>query len=239
MIDKVFDFADTEVEDVMIPRPDVVALPVSLTPREAMQRVLEHPFTRYPVFGEDLDDVLGVLHVRTLFGAMQNGAASAPDLRELMRPAHLVPETKPLGQLLGEFRRTNNHLAVVVDEYGSVSGIVTLEDLLEEIVGEIADEFDLPETSILRLGRDRVRIEGGFPIEEFNERFDRRLPEDEYHTVGGFVFGMIGRAPRLGDAVDADGMRFAVAELAGARITHVDVTFGDRPAPEPVTDATR
>jgi CBS domain containing-hemolysin-like protein len=229
MIDKVFDFADTEVEDVMIPRPDVTALPVSLSPQEALAQVLEHPFTRYPVYEEDLDDVLGVLHVRTLFGAIQEGTLDG-NLRALVRPAHVVPETKRLGKLLNEFRRTNSHMAIVVDEYGSVAGIVTLEDLLEEIVGDIADEFDLPDASVLRLGRDRIRVEGSFPIEEFNERFERTLPHEDYHTIGGIVFGELGRAPKAGDSVEIDGMRFVVADVDGPRILHVDVTFGERPA---------
>jgi CBS domain containing-hemolysin-like protein len=234
MIDKVFDFSDTEVEDVMIPRPDVTAIPVSLTPQEALARVLEHPYTRYPVYGDDLDDVVGVLHVRTLFGAMQNGGAQSSDLRPLVRPPHLVPETKRLGTLLGEFRRTKSHMAIVIDEYGSLSGIVTLEDLIEEIVGEIADEFDLPEASILRLGRDRLRVEGGFPIEEFNERFNRDLPHEDYHTIGGFVFGEIGRAPKPGDTVELDDVRFVVADVDGPRILHVDATLLERPEPAEV-----
>jgi CBS domain containing-hemolysin-like protein len=232
MLDKVFDFADTEVEDVMIPRPDVVALPVTLTPAEALAEVLEHPYTRYPVFEEDLDDIVGVLHVRTLFGAMQNGGAAEPNLRGLCRPAHVVPETKRLGVLLAEFRRMNSHMAVVVDEYGSVAGIVTLEDLLEEIVGDIADEFDRPDSSVLRLGRNRVRVEGSYPIEEFNERFEHPLPAADYHTVGGFVFGELGRAPVPGDAVTVEGSRFAVVDVDGPRILHVDVTFpGETTAP--------
>ena len=144
MIGKVFDFADTEVRQVMVPRPDVVALPIGLGPREAMEQVLRHPYTRYPVYDGDLDDIVGILHVRTLFGASQNGGAASTDLRELIRPAHTVPETKRLADLLGEFRRTKSHMAIVVDEYGSLAGIATLEDLIEEIVGDIADEFDLP-----------------------------------------------------------------------------------------------
>jgi CBS domain containing-hemolysin-like protein len=232
MLDKVFDFADTEVEDVMIPRPDVAALPVSLTPAEALTEVLEHPYTRYPVFEEDLDDIVGLLHVRTLFGAMQNGGSAEPNLRGLCRPAHVVPETKRLGVLLAEFRRMNSHMAIVVDEYGSVAGIVTLEDLLEEIVGDIADEFDRPDSSVLRLGRNRVRVEGSYPIEEFNERFQRVLPAGDYHTVGGFVFGELGRAPVPGDAVTVEGSRFAVVDVDGPRILHVDVTFpGETTAP--------
>ena len=228
MIGKVFDFADTEVRQVMVPRPDVVALPIGLGPREAMEQVLRHPYTRYPVYDGDLDDIVGILHVRTLFGASQNGGAASTDLRELIRPAHTVPETKRLADLLGEFRRTKSHMAIVVDEYGSLAGIATLEDLIEEIVGDIADEFDLPETAILRLGRDRLRIEGSFPIEDFNERFGRSLPTDDYNSIGGFVFGVLGRAPQPGDVVEYDDTRFEVVAVDGTRILQVDVTLGGR-----------
>ena len=193
-----------------------------------MEQVLRHPYTRYPVYDGDLDDIVGILHVRTLFGASQNGGAASTDLRELIRPAHTVPETKRLADLLGEFRRTKSHMAIVVDEYGSLAGIATLEDLIEEIVGDIADEFDLPETAILRLGRDRLRIEGSFPIEDFNERFARSLPTDDYNSIGGFVFGELGRAPQPGDVVEYDDTRFEVVAVDGTRILQVDVTLGGR-----------
>jgi CBS domain containing-hemolysin-like protein len=229
MIGKVFDFADTEVRQVMVPRPDVVALPIGLAPLEAMEQVLRHPYTRYPVYDGDLDDIVGILHVRTLFGASQNGGATSSDLRDVIRPVHQVPETKRLGDLLGEFRRTKSHMAIVVDEYGSLAGLATLEDLIEEIVGDIADEFDLPETVILRLGRDRMRIEGAFPIEDFNERFARHLPTDDYTSIGGFVFGVLGRAPQPGDIVEFDHTRFEVVAVDGTRILQVDVTLHMRP----------
>jgi CBS domain containing-hemolysin-like protein len=231
MLHKVFDFSETPVDDVMVPRPDVVALPVTLTPAEAVARVLEQPFTRYPVYDADLDDVCGVLHLRRLFDAMQNGASQAPDLRGLVRPAYFVPETKKLGNLLAEFRRSNTHLAVVVDEYGSTAGIVTLEDLLEQIVGEIEDEFDLPDVSILRLAKDRIRVEGSYPIEEFNERFGRHLPEEDYNSLGGFVFGELGRAAEPGDRVKYDGCVFRVHATDGPRILSIDVELKPRREP--------
>ena len=225
MIDKVFDFSDTPVEDVMVPRPDIVALPVALTPTAAMEQVLQHPYTRYPVYDEEFDNVLGVLHVRRLFVALQNGAAASSDLRALLYPAHLVPETKRLGHLLTEIRRQKGHMAIVVDEYGSVAGLVTLEDLLEEIVGEIDDEFDPEDAPIVRLGPDRYRVEGSLPVEEFNERFDRELSDEDYHTVGGIVFGELGRAPAVGDSVEIGHVKFDVATVDGSRILHADATL--------------
>jgi CBS domain containing-hemolysin-like protein len=230
MIDKVFDFSDTPVEHVMVPRPDIVALPVALTPAAAMEQVLQHPYTRYPVYDDELDSVLGVLHVRRLFVALQNGAAAATDLRSLLYPAHLVPETKRLSQLLAEIRREKGHMAIVVDEYGSVAGLVTLEDLLEEIVGEIDDEFDPEDAPIMRLGPDHYRVEGSLQVEEFNERFHRELSDEDYHTIGGVVFGELGRAPEVGDSVEICHVRFDVAAVDGTRILHVDATL--LPLPE-------
>jgi putative hemolysin len=229
MIDKVFDFFDTPVEDVMVPRPDIVALPVDLTPTAAIEQVLQHPYTRYPVYEGELDNVLGVLHVRRLFVALQNGASASTDLRSLLYPAHLVPETKRLGQLLADLRRQKSHMAIVVDEYGSVAGLVTLEDLLEEIVGEIDDEFDPEDAPIVRLGPDRYRVEGSLPVEEFNERFERELSDDDYHTVGGIVFGELGRAPAVGDSVEVGHVKFDVAAVDGTRILHADATLLPRP----------
>jgi len=225
MVYKVFDFADKEVADVMVPRPEVVAISVELPPAEALQAVLESPYTRYPVYRGTLDDVVGVLHVRDLIEAMHDRGIAAVNVEELVRPAYMVPETKDLAALLTEFRRTNQHLAVVIDEYGSVEGIVTLEDLLEEIVGEIEDEFDLPDETIERVDDDTVRIDGTFPIDDFNEQFHVDLPQEDYHTVAGFVFGLLGRGAEPGDEVSYDGLVFHVDSVEGQRIDRLTVTF--------------
>jgi len=231
MLHKVFEFADKDAADVMVPRPDVVAVSAELPVAEVLRVVLDHPYTRYPVFEEDLDDIVGILHVRDLFSALHDRGMDRVDLRSILRPAIVVPETKHLDELLTEYQTTSNHMAIVVDEYGSVEGLVTLEDLLEEIVGEIGDEFDRPEVGILRIGRGRLRIGGSFPIDEFNDRFGTNLPGDDYHTVGGFVFGELGRAPKVGDSVGFDGARFEVSSTDGPRIIEVDVTLSATGAP--------
>jgi putative hemolysin len=223
MLYKVFDFADKEVSTVMVPRPEVVALSVELPPEEALAAMIESPYTRYPVYRESLDHVIGILHVRDLFSAIVDRGISGVEIESMVRPAHIVPETKDLAALLAEFRRDNQHMAIVVDEYGDLEGIVTLEDLLEEIVGEIEDEFDLPDESIEHLPDGRMRIDGTFPIDDFNEQFDRDLPIEDYHTVGGFVFGLLGRAPERGDEVEHDGTRFKVLEVEGSRIERLEV----------------
>jgi magnesium and cobalt exporter, CNNM family len=228
MLYKIFDFADKEAADVMVPRPEVVALSIDLPPEECLQAVLESPYTRYPVYRETLDDIVGVLHVRDLISAMHDRGIGGVRVEDIIRPAYMVPETKDLGALLAEFRKTNQHMAIVIDEYGAMEGIVTLEDLLEEIVGEIEDEFDLPDESVERIDEDTVRIDGTFPIDDFNEQFDTQLPQEDYHTVAGFVFGQLGRAPEPGDEVVWDGVRFEVLVLEGSRIERLQVEFVGR-----------
>ena len=228
MLYKVFDFADKEVSAVMVPRPEVVALSIDLPPEEALAAVIESPYTRYPVYRGTLEEVVGILHVRDLFSALVDRGIAGVQLEELLRPAHIVPETKDLAALLTEFRRTNQHMAIVVDEYGEMEGIVTLEDLLEEIVGEIEDEFDLPDESIEQVDDDTVIIDGTFPIDDFNERFHTELPAEDYHTMAGFVFGLLGRQPEPGDDISHDGMRFDVMEVEGSRILKLAVTFEQR-----------
>jgi magnesium and cobalt exporter, CNNM family len=234
MIDKVFDFADKDAADVMVARPDVVSLSVDLPSEEALETVLDSPYTRYPVYRETLDDIVGVLHVRDLFSAIHERGLEAVRLDELLRTAYVVPETKDLASLLQDFRRTSNHFAVVVDEYGAMVGVCTLEDLLEEIVGEIEDEFDVSEEQLVQVDDDTWRINGMFPIDEFNERFNTELPEEDFHTVAGFVFGQLGRAPEPGDDVSFNGMRFDVLEVDGNRIEWMAVTFQERPRQAPV-----
>jgi putative hemolysin len=235
MVYKVFDFADKEVHDVMVPRPEVVALSIDLPSHEALAAVIDSPYTRYPVYRGSLDEIEGVLHVRDLFSALYDRGIENVDVGALLRPAYMVPETKDLAAMLAEFRRANQHMALVVDEYGSFEGIVTLEDLLEEIVGEIEDEYDLPDESVERVDKSRIRIDGTFPIDDFNEQFQQELPQEDYHTVAGFVFGALGRAAEAGDEVLWNGLRFQVLDVDGPRIERLEVEFLEEgEAPESV-----
>jgi len=230
MLYKVFDFADKEASDVMVPRPEVVGISIEMAPEEALRAVLESPYTRYPVYRESLDEIVGILHVRDLVSALHDSAIAEVELAALLRPAYVVPETKDLAALLAEFRRTNQHMSVVVDEYGSTVGVVTLEDLLEEIVGEIEDEFDLPDESVERVDETTIRIDGTFPIDDLNEQFGTTLEHEDYHTVAGYVFDLIGRAAEPGDEVLTDGLRITVLDVKGSRIQRLEVEF--LPAPE-------
>jgi magnesium and cobalt exporter, CNNM family len=225
MVYKIFDFADKEVHEVMVPRPEVVAISIDLPPVECLAAVIDSPYTRYPVYRGSLDDTLGILHVRDLFSALYDQGIENVDIATLVREAYVVPETKDLAAMLAEFRKVNQHMAIVVDEYGSFDGIVTLEDLLEEIVGEIEDEYDLPDESVEQLGDRRIRIDGTFPIDDFNEQFGQALPQDDYHTIAGFVFGALGRAAEAGDEVLWNGLRFEVVDVDGPRIERLEVEF--------------
>jgi putative hemolysin len=233
MLYKVFDFADKEAKDVMVPRPEVVALAADLPPEECLRAVLESPYTRYPVYRETPEHIIGVLHLRDLLNAMNTRGIAAVEVGEILRPAYIVPETKDIAALLTEFRRTNQHMAIVVDEYGDMEGLVTLEDVLEEIVGDIEDEFDLPDESIEQLDEQRIRIDGTFPIDDFNEQFGKSVPIEDYHTMGGYVFGLLGRAPEPGDLLEEDGLRFKVVDLEGTRIERLEVEFLPEPTRKP------
>ena len=234
MLYKVFDFADKEAHDVMVPRPEVVAISVDLPPEECLAAVIDSPYTRYPAYRGSLDEIVGVLHVRDLFSKLYANGIQNVRIEELLRKPFLVPETKDLGALLTEFRVQNQHMAIVVDEYGAMQGIVTLEDLLEEIVGEIEDEYDLPDESVQRIDETTILIGGTFPIDDFNEQFQQEVPVEDYHTVAGFVFGQLGRVAEEGDEVVWNGLRFGVVETEGARIEQLEVEFLSEPESEAV-----
>jgi putative hemolysin len=222
---KVFDFADTEDHEFMVPPPHVVAISVDLPPEECLAAVIDSPYTRYPAYRGSLDEIVGILHVRDLFSSLYGKGIENVVIEELLRSPYLVPETKDLGALLAEFRQTKQHMAIVVDEYGAMQGIVTLEDLLEEIVGEIADEYDLPDESLRRIDDRTIQVSGTFPIDDFNEQFGKEMPQDDYHTLAGFVFGQLGRAPEQRDELVWDGLRFEVIDVDGARIEKLNVEF--------------
>jgi len=225
MFYKVFDFADKEVHEVMVPRPEVVAISVDLPARKCLAAVVDSPYTRYPAYKDSLDQIVGILHVRDLFKALYEHGVDNVVIADLLRKPYFVPETKDLAALLAEFRQQNHHMAIVVDEYGSMQGIVTLEDLLEEIVGEIEDEFDLPDESLERIDERTIRVHGTFPIDDFNEQFQLSMPHQDYHTLAGYVFGLLGRAPEDGDQVIWNGLKFKVIDVDGQRIERLQVEF--------------
>src|SRR5829696_8255631 len=191
LLHNVFDFADREARDIMVPALDVDWLDASLTVEAALDRVLEAPHERYPVGAGSLDELDGVVHVRDLLARARRQTAAT--VGELARPVYGVPETKDVGALLRELRERGEQLAMVLDEYGAVAGLVTLEDILEEIVGEIEDEFDLPNAEITRIDEHTVRVAGSMTIDDFNETLGQHLPQDRARTLAGLVLNALGR----------------------------------------------
>ena len=227
LLHNVFDFPDREVRDVMVPALDIVWLDAALTPDAALDRVAAEAHSRYPVGRGSLDRLEGVVHVRDLITGARR--ATARTIAELVRPPLIVPETKDLGPLLREMREQQAQLAVVVDEYGAVAGIVTIEDLLEELVGEIEDEFDLPDARLTRIDEHTVRAAGSMTIDDFNEAIGTRLPQDGPRTLAGLVFDALGRRPEPGDAYEFGDVRITVEQVDGLRITALLVTQSGAP----------
>jgi putative hemolysin len=217
LLHNVFDFPDREARDIMVPALDVVWLDAELTPGAALDRAVEVPHGRYPVGRGSLDRLAGVVHVRDLVAAHRGGHEGT--IEPLARPALIVPETKDLGALLREQREQSEQLAVIVDEYGAVAGIVSIEDVLEELVGEIQDEFDLPDNRLERIDDHTVRVAGSMTIDDFNEAVGTAFPQDGPRTLAGLVFDALGRRPDRGDAVELDGARIEVEQIDGLRIT--------------------
>jgi putative hemolysin len=218
LLHNVFDFAGREAGDVMVPAPDIAWLDTELLPEPALEEVAAKPFSRYPVGRGSLDHLVGVVHVRDLVGAARDTPVG-----ELAEPVPVVPATKDLGALLRELREQRRHLAVVADEYGGTAGIVTLEDILEEIVGEIEDEYDLPDDTLERIDDTTVLVAGSMTIDDFNETVGTGLPQDDARTLAGLVFNALGRRPRAGDVVEVDGVGLRVEETDAARITRLRV----------------
>ena len=220
MIHSIFEFGDTVVGQIMVPRPDIVAVEVKSTLHAALDTILEHDFSRVPVYRSDFDRVEGVLYAKDALKALHRGLSKAA-LPELIRAAHFVPESKKARDLLREMRREKFHMAIVIDEYGSASGLVTLEDLLEELVGEIADEHDVEERDVEPLGDGRYRLDASVPIPELNELLGTDFPRDRWNTVGGLMFGVLGTIPTEGQAVTMQGFCFTAEKVQGRRVTTV------------------
>ena len=218
--------AELTVSDVMIPRSQMVSLPVEQPFLELMKQVVESGHSRFPVHGENKDDMLGILLAKDLLRGVVADNSHAT-IRELLRPAVLIPESKKLNVLLKEFRLSRNHMAIVVDEYGGVAGLVTIEDVLEQIVGEIDDEHDeaVDDSKLIAVQADgQYVVDALTPIEDFNARFGAGFPDDEYDTIGGLVTDAIGHLPEIGDELALDRFVFRVARANARRVQAFHVT---------------
>jgi magnesium and cobalt transporter len=232
MIEGVLGVADLQVRDIMVPRSQMVVLERDSAPGQLLPVIIESGHSRFPVIGDDRDQVVGILLAKDLLRYFAEGASGSFDIREVLRPAAFVPESKRLNVLLKEFRVSRNHMAIVVDEYGGVSGLVTIEDVVEEIVGEIADEYDIDEDQTIRRESDRqFAVLALTRIQEFNDYFSTHFSVEDYDTIGGLVMHQFGRLPRRGESVTMDGYEFKVLRADRRRIDQLRVTS---PAPVPV-----
>ena len=227
LIESVIEFGDTVVREIMVPRPDVVFIDDTLTVSEALDRAVEEGFSRLPIFRkdeDDVDDVEGIVYVKDLVIAERSGRGKE-SVRVLMREVEVVPESKLVADLMRNMQAKKFHMVMVADEYGIIAGLATLEDCLEELVGEIVDEHDDEEEIMQRLQNGDYLVVGSTPISKINDDLEMKIPETEYDTIGGFIFGMLGHVPVVGESVDNAGWRFSAEVLDGRRIQQVRVSM--------------
>jgi magnesium and cobalt transporter len=225
MIQGVLRVGDQHVRDIMVPRSQMVVLERDSGPQQLLPAVIESGHSRFPVIGDDRDQIVGILLAKDLLRYFAEGTKGSFDIREVLRPAAFVPESKRLNVLLKEFRASRNHMAIVVDEYGGVSGLVTIEDVIEEIVGEIADEYDTDEDQTIRKEADgQFAVQALTRVQEFNAYFGTRFNDEEYDTIGGLVMHQFGRLPKRGEAVTMEGHEFKVLRSDRRRIDMLRVT---------------
>jgi putative hemolysin len=223
LIHRVFELADTPVSDIMTPRVDMISLPVTTALDDLRRQIIEQGYSRIPVYGTGPDDIIGILYARDLLGLMAEGRTPA-SLEPLLRKPYFVPEERSADQVLRDFQKRNMHVAIVVDEYGGISGLVTMEDILEELFGDIYDERDTRERPFHRVDDRTLMVSGAMSIDEFNRLIGTSIPSEDYGTVGGLVFHLFGRLPSRGDRISLDGLSFLVRKVKGTRILSVRVT---------------
>ncbi len=227
LIHHIFEFGDTIVREVMMPRPDMVCLEENVALDKAIDTVVKAGHSRFPVFKDNIDNIVGILYARDLL-AMAARKTTGRAVRDLMRPAIFVPETKRVADLLREIQKERVHLAVVIDEYGSTAGLVTMEDLLEEIVGEIYDEYDAAVAEIETLAEGRLRADGRAPVDDVSDYFQVKLDYPEVDSIGGLMLELFGRVPSRGETVEADGLKFLIEKVAGRRVRTVLITRAEK-----------
>ncbi len=223
MLGSIFEFKDTMVREIMVPRTEVAAAPADCTAPEIIRVIIESGHSRIPVYEKNLDSIVGIIHAKDLLPHW--GASDGEmDLRQIARPAYFVPETKKISELLKELKARRIHIALVIDEYGGTAGLVTIEDIVEEIVGEIQDEYDREEKRLIVVDPRTVEVDARLEIEELEEHFGVELPEGEFESVGGFIIDLAGRVPETGERFDYDGLEFLVQAADERKVDRLRVT---------------
>jgi CBS domain containing-hemolysin-like protein len=230
MIHSVFEFGDTILREVMVPRPDMVAVPVDTPLEQVLELILRSGYSRIPVYNGTIDEVVGLAYAKDVLRRLHDGQADKP-LADILRQAPFMPESMRAAECLREMRRLKSHMVIVIDEYGGTAGLVTLEDLLEEIVGEIADEYDREEPNVEPLPDGDYRVNARLGIDEVNELLDVELPSTEWDSIGGLLFNLVGGVPREGQEVEFQGLRLRAERVQGRRIGRVRIHRLPPPAP--------
>jgi putative hemolysin len=234
LIESIIEFGDTVAREVMLPRPDMVIIPNEATISSSLDLAIANGFSRLPVFGPGDDDIIGLAYTKDLIRVEREGRGDMSVL-DLVRPVRFIPENKPVSRLMREMQAGKFHLAIVADEYGDVAGLITLEDCLEELVGEIVDEYDVEDAQLQHLPNGDVLVDGGISIDELNEAVGGALPNDDWDTIGGLVFSTLEHVPVPGEELEFEGWHFTADEIEGRRIRRVRVRRLE-PAPEDATD---
>ena len=232
LIQNVIEFGETTVEEVMTPKIDMFTVNIEDSLDDILPRIIENFYSRVPVYGLEEEDILGILFTKDLT-RLKHLPREKVSLKSILHPSISVPQSKKIKEMLEEFRKLKKHMAIVLDEYGSVCGLVTLEDIIEELVGEIDSEMRQEELPLKKVNDNHYRIEGAYSLAEFNESFQSTLPENEYDTVGGYVFGLFGRIPRSGESTTIDRFKFRVEKMKGSRILSLFLTLM---TPHPMLD---
>jgi CBS domain containing-hemolysin-like protein len=222
MIHSIFEFGDTILREVMTPRPDMVAVPVSTSLQEVLELILRSGYSRIPVYQDDIDNVVGLAYAKDVLRRLHDGQADKP-LADILRPAPIMPESMKAAECLREMRRRKSHMVIVIDEYGGTAGLVTIEDLLEEIVGEITDEYDQEDPNVEPLPDGDYRVNARLGIDEVNELLDVQLPSTEWDTIGGLLINLVGGVPREGQELEFQGLRLTAERVQGRRIGRVRI----------------
>lgn len=225
LLHKVFEFGDTLASEAMRPRTEIVSVPSNVTLQEVFSLVSEFGYSRYPVIEDTVDTVVGILYIKDILVAMAEGEVKREaGVQRFIRPAYFIPENKRVSELLAEMQRERFQIAIVIDEYGGTAGLVTLEDLIEEIVGSIHDELETEEKDVQIVDEKSLVVSGQSPLDEVNEALDTSLHSNEFNTLGGFVFGLFGRMPRVGEQLKYKNLKLEILELEGRKISKVKVT---------------
>lgn len=225
LLHKVFEFGDTVASEAMRPRTEIVSVPSGATLHDLFVLLAEYGYSRYPVIENTVDSVVGILYAKDILMSLSKGELDRQEtIQRFMRPAYFIPENKRVSELLSEMQRDKFHMAIVIDEYGGTAGIVTLEDLMEEIVGSIQDELDIEEKEVQIVDEKNFVVSGQSSLDEVNELLGARLMSGEFHTIGGFVFGLFGRMPRLGEQLRYKDLKLEILELDGRKIEKIKIT---------------